>query len=257
MEHTFTADQIAIACADADLSDAQCESLLIALHYTPAAAPAIQQEGAALDERAIFEADTLALHAAATFGRFPVGGNYNISWVQEQWSGWQRRAALAPLPAQPKPPADADPVDAKPVAWPPSYVLNPSEKIFYSALAQTSEGLPVMTDCDQHGAWDVAMVFEGGHRRPKYVWGFDDTQPAAVQQGSERNAAPDAKDKRIRFLEKLVDAYSPKSYQYDIEHPNDGLNAAQQVKPPTPPAAADSLETSELDALPYDGKDRT
>lgn len=35
MTHTFTADQISSACADAGLSDSQCESLLISLHYTP------------------------------------------------------------------------------------------------------------------------------------------------------------------------------------------------------------------------------
>lgn len=44
-----------------------------------------------------------------------------------------------------------------------------------------------------------------------------------------------AKEKRIRFLEKLLDAYSPKSYQYDIEHPNDGLNA---TVPPQPESGA-------------------
>ena len=32
-------------------------------------------------------------------------------------------------------------------------------------------------------------------------------------------------DKRVRSLEILVDAYGPKSLQYDIEHPCDGLNA--------------------------------
>lgn len=39
MSHAFTADQIASACADAGLSDSQCESLLIALHYTPQSQP--------------------------------------------------------------------------------------------------------------------------------------------------------------------------------------------------------------------------
>lgn len=41
-------------------------------------------------ERILFEADTAETFAAATFGRFPVGGNYNVTWVQEQWNGWQR-----------------------------------------------------------------------------------------------------------------------------------------------------------------------
>lgn len=80
------------------------------------------------------------------------------------------------------PPADGALVDAKPVTWPGSYKLKANEKIFYSALAQTSDGLPVMTDCDQYGAWDVAMVFECDHRRPKHVWGFDDSasQPSTA-----------------------------------------------------------------------------
>jgi Lar family restriction alleviation protein len=44
-------------------------------------------------------------------------------------------------------------------------------------------------------------------------------------------AAPvvDAKDRRIQFLEGLLKEYGPKSLQYDIEHPNDGLNAAEPV----------------------------
>jgi len=36
--------------------------------------------------------------------------------------------------------------------------------------------------------------------------------------------------KRIQWLETLADAYGPKSLQYDIEHPNDGLNAAAPVE---------------------------
>jgi hypothetical protein len=39
------------------------------------------------------------------------------------------------------------------------------------------------------------------------------------------NTAVAALTKRIKYLETLVDAYGPKSYQYDIEHPNDGLNS--------------------------------
>jgi hypothetical protein len=34
-----------------------------------------------------------------------------------------------------------------------------------------------------------------------------------------------SQDSRIQYLEALVAAYAPKSYQYDIEHPCDGLNA--------------------------------
>jgi hypothetical protein len=33
--------------------------------------------------------------------------------------------------------------------------------------------------------------------------------------------------KRIMFLEKLVDSYGPKALQYDIEHPDDGINVGQ------------------------------
>lgn len=35
---------------------------------------------------------------------------------------------------------------------------------------------------------------------------------------------------RIRYLESLVDAYGPKSLQYDIEHPADGLNSADPAE---------------------------
>jgi hypothetical protein len=61
-------------------------------------------------------------------------------------------------------------------------------------------------------------------------------------EATTQPAAPvvDAKDRRIQFLEGLLKAYGPKSLQYDIEHPNDGLNAATSVPPavelpPLPP----------------------
>lgn len=77
------------ACDICDEVDAAYESGLTAGRAAPSVASGAQ------DERAMFEADTLEVFAAATFGRFPVGGNYNVSWVQEQWNGWQRRAAIA------------------------------------------------------------------------------------------------------------------------------------------------------------------
>lgn len=52
------------------------------------------------DERAAFESDTLETCAAATFGRFPASGRYNVDWIENQWAGWQRRAALAAPAAQ-------------------------------------------------------------------------------------------------------------------------------------------------------------
>lgn len=51
-------------------------------------------------ERLLFEADTAETFAAATFGRFPVSGNYNVTWVQDQWNGWQR--AIRARRAQPE-----------------------------------------------------------------------------------------------------------------------------------------------------------
>ena len=48
--------------------------------------------------------------------------------------------------------------------------------------------------------------------------------PSVAAQPAERAGQADAK--RIKYLEKLVGAYGPKSLQYDIEHPNDGLNSA-------------------------------
>jgi hypothetical protein len=53
-------------------------------------------------------------------------------------------------------------------------------------------------------------------------------------------AALSSAEKRVRYLEILVDAYGPKSLQYDIEHPCDGLNAlaerdAKQVQGELPP----------------------
>jgi hypothetical protein len=45
---------------------------------------------------------------------------------------------------------------------------------------------------------------------------------------SQMDVAADAKDRRISYLEGLVRAYGPKSLQYDIEHPNDGLNAGTE-----------------------------
>lgn len=66
------------------------QALVCAKAIVPAFA---QQEGAALDERAAFEADMLELYPAVTFGRYP-SGRYNLSWVADRWDGWRRRAAL-------------------------------------------------------------------------------------------------------------------------------------------------------------------
>lgn len=52
---------------------------------------------------------------------------------------------------------------------------------------------------------------------------------AAVPQ--EHKDALRKRDRRIEQLECFVKAYGPKSLQYDIEHPNDGLNAPVTVQP--------------------------
>lgn len=53
-----------------------------------------------------------------------------------------------------------------------------------------------------------------------------------------------SQQRRIKYLETLVDAYGPKSYQYDIEHPNDGLNAPSATLPPS--AGAPVLTLAEV-----------
>jgi hypothetical protein len=47
-----------------------------------------------------------------------------------------------------------------------------------------------------------------------------------ARQTSPAGKTPmDAKDKRIAYLEKLASIHGPRSLQYDIEHPTDGLNS--------------------------------
>lgn len=63
--------------------------------YTRPVAPTVSSSAAPSDERTAFEVDTADTFAAATFGRFPLSGRYNIDWVQNRWEGWQARAVLA------------------------------------------------------------------------------------------------------------------------------------------------------------------
>ena len=52
------------------------------------------------------------------------------------------------------------------------------------------------------------------------------TPTAAEPMPASEAASDDQLQKRVAFLETLVDAYAAKSLQYDIEHPSDGLNSA-------------------------------
>jgi len=63
---------------------------------------------------------------------------------------------------------------------------------------------------------------------------------APVEQGQGAGAAPvgvalvadgeSVLQRRVAYLEKLVAIYGPKSLQYDVEHPNDGLNSADPAE---------------------------
>lgn len=51
-----------------------------------------------------------------------------------------------------------------------NYNLKDGEKIFYSRLGQSCDGLPFMTDCSIHSVWDIAMVFKASHKRPSHIF---------------------------------------------------------------------------------------
>lgn len=73
-------------------------------------APATPAPGMLSDERETFESSTLKKYVVSKFDKYP-SGKYVITWVQEQWEGWQARALLANLeqPAgelPPLPPTD-------------------------------------------------------------------------------------------------------------------------------------------------------
>jgi hypothetical protein len=98
-----------------------------------------------------------------------------------------------------------------------------------------------------HEAWteDEALTYEFGHRDARHaaveilLEYFKDVQQAAPE------APADAKDRRILFLDGLVRAYGPKSLQYDIEHPKDGLNAdAPATQQDGAAVSADAIEES-------------
>jgi hypothetical protein len=88
------------------------------------------------------------------------------------------------------------------------------------ASAFTSQ---IMAKLDEYG---LAVRDDNGDWRSR-VRGeiFDAVYDRAALTQAAPEAHADAKDRRILFLEGLVRAYGPKSLQYDIEHPNDGLNA--------------------------------
>ena len=79
--------------------------------YAPsvdAAAPAIQQEGAALDERVVFEKVAAILGYSLPNADEAFNGMYHCSERTERaWKLWQARAALA-APAQPAPASSTD-----------------------------------------------------------------------------------------------------------------------------------------------------
>lgn len=120
LAHTV-ADAIAAsqqpAAAQQDINDALDRADVEDAARFPAT-PAIQQEGAALDERAAFEAwavtDSggwldLALRRNALGDEHTNIGDYTDDDVQSQWEAWQARAALAaPSPVQPAPDPHAD-----------------------------------------------------------------------------------------------------------------------------------------------------
>jgi len=141
-------------------------------------APAIQQEGTALDERAAFEVwgDTEAApwQVAPSLAERH-GESYIRSTDAAAWAAWQARAALAPLPAQPKPPADAAPhggvakaTDQQIAEWVERHDL---ERAFGGSTS------------------DMRCAFEDAQTL-RYTFKNPSNEPAAVQQGSERDVGP-------------------------------------------------------------------
>lgn len=79
-----------------------------------------------------------------------------------------------------------------------NYKLAPGEKIFYSRLGLSSDGLPFMTDSGIHSVWDIAMVFKPGETRPSEVFRERFYQLAIVARSTARHPIRGAGRQRWR-----------------------------------------------------------
>jgi hypothetical protein len=117
-------------------------------------------------------------------------GNFADAYVGDYWLGWRARAELSGRIASVKMTALQDPPNPR---------KNDSERKAFE------------------GSIDSAMERTG---RPG----------AQIVREIELDEKKANYESRIEYLEKLVGIYGPKSLQYDIEHPNDGLNSADPAE---------------------------
>ena len=235
-----------------------------------AAAPAIQQEGAALVPVAVVQGSDVVIGQESR----------RLGWVKDakpfDFEPGTKLYALAQLPAQPKPPADAAPaVAVRP--WPEKFKetypnfpierLRPQDRITWlekhiadleaAAVQQGSERDAALGQAAIPAAENLAKLF-GDEAAVSTVKTYG---AARYQQGRAAGIG-----EAIKEVGALANPQGAERHEADDPLMFDGWESGQTdalfvirklaAKPPTPPAAADSLETSELDALPYDGKER-
>lgn len=103
--------------------------------------------------------------------------------------------------------------------WAPNVKLADDEVMFFSSIYQTSEGLPVMTDCDEHGAWNVAIIFKRradgvDYRHPVRIIPVDEPATPPALAGSQVQAAGDARNVALEEAAQLCNKHAQKQSSF-------------------------------------------